>query len=179
MKMSSLTRWNPARDVFSMTEAMNRLFDEAFIMPRSGFTQNAMPSVDVVENDNEIFVKAELPGIKPEDVDIRVEGNLLSLRGEYKEEHENKEGEYYVKELRQGSFARTIPLPSTVDVNNADAQFENGILTLKLPKHEEAKPKRINITARNGSNQLNQNNDAAAGSSTNANQSDNATAGTR
>jgi HSP20 family protein len=178
MKMSSLTRWNPARDVLSMTEAMNRLFDEAFIMPHGGFAQNATPSVDVVENDNEILVKAELPGIKPEDVDIRVEGNLLSLRGEYKEEHENKEGEYHVKELRQGSFARTIPLPTTVNVNNADAQFENGVLTLRLPKHEEAKPKKINIKAGNGSKQLNQNNDAAVGSTT-ANQSKNATTGTR
>jgi HSP20 family protein len=145
--MSSLTRWNPIRDVVSMSEMMDRLFDDAFFNRRSNGLQIS-PDIDVIENDDNIIVKAELPGFKPENVDARVEGNLLSIRGEYHEESEKREGQYHLKERRQGSFSRSIPLPVGVNADKAKAEFENGILTLTLPKHEDAKPRRISITAK-------------------------------
>ncbi len=146
--MSSLMRWNPNRRMMSMAEAMERLFDEAFVIHGDSGMGMTGPNVDVAENDDNIVVKADMPGFKPENVDIRVEGNMLSLRGEYNEENEKKEGQYHVRERRQGTFQRTIPLPSDVDANKAKAEFDNGVLTLTLPKHESAKPKRINITAK-------------------------------
>jgi HSP20 family protein len=148
--MSNLMRWNPNRRALSMAEAIDSLFDNAFVMPRDGGLAMTSPNVDVIENAENVVVKAEMPGMKPEDVDIRVEGNLLSLHGEYKDESEKQEGQYHVRERRQGSFSRTIPLPSEVDTEKANAEFENGVLTLTLPKNEAAKPKRINIMAKSG-----------------------------
>jgi HSP20 family protein len=145
--MSSLMRWSPVRDMISRREMMDRLFDDTFFSRRSD-SFAVSPDVDVIENDDNIVVKAELPGFKPENVDVRVEGNLLSIRGEYHEESEKQEGQYHLKERRQSSFSRSIPLPVGVNADKAKAEFENGILTLTLPKHEEAKPRRISITAK-------------------------------
>lgn len=150
--MSNLTRWTPMRDLVSMSEAMNRLFDEAFVMPHSGGMGMNSPKVDVVENADNIVVKAEMPGFNAENVDCRVEGNLLMLRGEYKQENEKQEGQYHMRERRQGNFARSIPLPAEVTTDKAHAEFENGVLTLTLPKNEAAKPKRISINAKSGNN---------------------------
>jgi HSP20 family protein len=146
--MSSLMRTNQNRRAMSMAEAIDRLFDDAFVMPGDGGMGMITPKVDVVENDDNVVVKAEMPGMKPEEVDVRIEGNLLTLHGEHQEEKEEKEGQYHVRELRQASFHRVIPLPTDVDPDKAKAEFENGVLTLTLPKHENAKPKRINITAK-------------------------------
>jgi HSP20 family protein len=147
--MSSLIRWNPIRDAVSMSDMMDRLFNDAFLDRRgNGFPVS--PDMDVIENDDNIVVKAELPGFKSENVDVRVEGNLLTIRGEYHEESEKKEGQYHLKERRQSSFSRSIPLPVGVNADKAKAEFENGVLTLTLPKHEDAKPRRITIMAKNG-----------------------------
>ena len=146
--MSSLMRWNANRNALTMSEALDRLFDEAFVMPHNG--NFSSPNIDLVENEDNLVVKAEIPGFKPENVDIRVEGNLLSLRGEYHEESEKKEGQYHYKERRQNSFNRSIPLPVEVNAEQATAEFDNGVLTVTLPKNETAKPKRINITAKSG-----------------------------
>lgn len=143
--MSNLTRWTPMRNMMTMSEAIDRLFDDAFIMPHGMGGLNT-PSVDVVENEDNLVVKAELPGFTPDNVDIRIEGNVLSLRGEIKQENEKKEGQYHVRERRQSSFSRSIPLPVDVNADQATAEFDNGVLTLTLPKVEEAKPKRISIT---------------------------------
>jgi len=151
--MSNLTRWTPMRDLVSMNEAMNRLFDEAFVMPHDGGMSMNAPKVDVMENENNVVVKAEMPGFDPNNVDCRVEGNTLMLRGEYKQDNEKQEGQYHIRERRQGSFARSIPLPTDVDADKANAEFENGVLTLTLPKNEAAKPKRISISAKSGGNQ--------------------------
>jgi HSP20 family protein len=148
--MSSMMRWNPNRRMMSMAEAIDRLFDDAFVMPQDGGLSVTTPKVDVIENDDNVLVKAEMPGMNPENVDIRVEGNLLTLHGEVQEESEKQEGQYHVRERRQASFHRTIPLPSDVDADKANAEFDNGVLKLTLPKQETAKPKRINITAKSG-----------------------------
>ena len=145
--MSNLTRWNPARDFVSMSEAMDRLFDRAFV-PFGSNLRDLTPNVDVIENDNEVIVKAELPGFNPDDVDIRVERNLLTMHGEVKQESEKQEGQYHVRERRQNSFHRSLGLPAEVNADNAKAEFDNGVLTLTLPKSENAKPKRISIAAK-------------------------------
>jgi HSP20 family protein len=144
--MSNLIRRNPTRDLMSMHDAMNRLFDEAFLFPREGMES---PSIDVIENDDNITVKAELPGFKPEEIDVRVEGNVLTLRAEHNEEQTKGEGQYHVREIRRSSFTRSISLPSQVKTDQANADFENGILNLTLPKSEEQKPKRISISPKN------------------------------
>src|SRR4051794_39871388 len=152
--MANLTRWNSMRDVISISDAIDRLFDQAFLMPNSGSNGGA-PNIDVMENADNVVVKAELPGFNPDNVDVRVEGNLLSLRGEYKEENEKQEGQYHLRERRQSSFNRMIPLPASVNTEKATAEFDNGVLTLTLPKQEESKPKRININAKNNGQSLN------------------------
>ncbi len=143
--MSNLMRYNPVRDWLSMSTMLDKFFDDAYFPTREGAF--GTPNVDVIENNDTIVVKAELPGIKPEDIDVRVEGNTLLMRGEGTEETEEKEGRYHVHERRQASFARAIPLPTGVNTDKANAEFENGILTLTLPKSEEAKPKQISIKA--------------------------------
>src|SRR5512140_3610351 len=106
--MSNLVRWNPVRDLVSMSEAMDRLFDDAFVFPRNGGFRNVQPSLDLVENDKDLVVKAELHGFNPDNVDIRVEGNILTIRGQFQEENDKQEGEYHVRERRQNSFARSL-----------------------------------------------------------------------
>jgi len=128
-----------------MSEAMDRLFDDSFVFPRSSGFRTTQPSVDLIEQDNNFVVKAELPGFIPENVDVRVEGNVLTLRGEVKEETDKQEGEYHVHERRQSSFARALTLPTAVSADKATAEFDNGVLTLTLPKDESALPKKIAI----------------------------------
>ena len=148
--MSNLIRWNPFREVVSMSEAMNRLFDDAWVMPRNGGLRANGPALDMVENAEDIVIKAELPGFTPENIDIQLEGNVLSLRGEVNEETEKQEGQYHVKERRQSSFARAVQLPTNVVADKTKAEFKDGILTLTLPKDEVSKAKKIAITAKSG-----------------------------
>ena len=146
--MSNLTRWEPVREMMSLREAMDRLFDDAFTRPFSltygGFTT---PAVDLYQTEDEVVVKAALPGFKPEDVQISVENNVLLLRGEFKSEN-GQNANYHIREQRHGSFERSIPLPTDVQTDKAEAHFENGILTVTLPKAESVKPKTISIKAK-------------------------------
>lgn len=143
--MSSLIRRNQNRDMMSVNEAMNHLFDQAFV-PFNGRAFG--PNVDVIEHEDKVVVKAEMPGFTPDEIDVRVEGNVLTLRGENKKESEKQEGQYHLRERQQSNFVRTLQLPSHVAAEKANADFENGILTLTLPKHEAAMPKRITIQPR-------------------------------
>lgn len=146
--MSDLMRWEPRRDLLSLREAMDRLFEESFVRP---FGSLLYPSgvesfaVDMYETDDEITVKAILPGVKPQDLEINVTGDVLNIRGETKEEEEVKDRNYLRRECRYGSFCRSIALPTAVVADKAEASFENGVLTLTLPKAEEVKPKTIKI----------------------------------
>ena len=151
--MSSLMRSNPRNRMMSMSDAIDRLFDDAFVMPREwGVNQ---PKVDVIEQGDNLVVKAELPGFDPNSIDVRCEGNLLTIRGEAQQENEREENRYHVRERRLSSFVRIIPLPSDVDADKAKAEFENGVLTLTLPKRENAKAKQINITSKSGASASN------------------------
>jgi HSP20 family protein len=145
--MSNLVRWNPIRDVLSMSEAVDRLFDQAYVYPGNGGFRAGGPALDLVESGDKFVVKAELPGFTPEQVDIQIEGNTLTLKGQLQDESK-EEGEYHVRERRQVNFTRTLALPVAVNADKAAASFENGVLTLTLPKHETVLPKRISITAK-------------------------------
>jgi HSP20 family protein len=162
--MSNLTRWEPVRDMMTLREAMDRLFDDAFTRPinlRDGGW--SAPAVDMYQTDDEIVVKAALPGFKADEVQINVTGDVLTLRGETKHQEEQtsspqgKERAWHtpalragasVREHRWGSFERSIALPTEVTADKAVADFENGILTVTLPKAEEVKPKTITVKAK-------------------------------
>ena len=146
--MSNLTRWEPVGEMMTLREAMDRLFDDAFTRPLSLNGVSAMPAIDMYQTDDEVVVKATLPGLKAEDVDITVTGETLTLRGEFKQENEQKETSYHIHEQRSGSFERSLLLPTDVKADKAKADFEDGILTITLPIAEEVKPKSILIKAK-------------------------------
>lgn len=144
--MSNIIRWEPAREMMTLREAMDRLFDDAFTRPLSQSGSNwSIPAVDMYQTDNEVVVKAALPGIKADEVQINVTGEVLTIKGEIKQENETKEKAYHIREQRWGAFERSLVLPTEVVADKAKADFENGVLTITLPKAEEVKPKTINI----------------------------------
>src|SRR5262245_17719781 len=136
----AINHWDPFRDAVSLRDAMNSLFQESFVRPNAtpGGGGTALP-VDVQENENEYIVHASLPGVKPEEVQITVHGDTLTIRGESKHEEEKKENNWLVRERRSGAFQRTLSFNAPVNAEKAVAQFEHGVLTLTLPKAEEAK----------------------------------------
>ena len=140
----NLTRWDPANDLANMRSAMDRLFDRPFgRMPaifRNGEELGMSNlNLDVYETPENFVVKAAVPGMAPEDVDISVEDDVLTIKGEHEQKDEVNEDHYLRHELRWGSFQRSLRLPPTVDAEKADASFENGVLTLTLPKKPEAR----------------------------------------
>ena len=126
---------------------LDRIFEDFFRRPftLSLFSREIVPLVDLYEKNNKIEVKAELPGIKPEEVDLSVDGNLLTIRGEKRQENEVKEKDYYRLERSYGSFQRTVELPAAVKANEAKATYKNGVLEIELPKTEEEKKKKVKI----------------------------------
>ena len=147
--MTELMRWEPMRELTSLRDAMDRLFEESFVRPSLFWSDNQIEfPVDMYQTEDSVVVKASLPGFKPEEVDISIVGDNLVIKGEHKEEKEVKEQDYIYRERRFGSVSRAIPLPAQIKADKADAVFENGVLTLTLPKTEEAKPKQIKIKAK-------------------------------
>ena len=146
--MSNLTRWEPERDMMTLREAMDRLFDGAFTRPISMSGISLLPAIDVYETNDDVVVKVALPGLKAEDVQITLTADLLTLRGEFKQEEEKNETTYHIREQRTGSFERSVMLPTDIQAEKAKADFENGILTITLPKAEAVKPKTIMIKAK-------------------------------
>jgi len=144
----AIVRWEPFRDLLSTQRDFDRLFREAFspaFGERELSTRTWAPAVDIYENGDNLVLKAELPGVKPEDVELRVEDNTLYLKGERKFEKEVKEENYHRVERSYGTFARSFSLPNTIDSEKVHAEYKDGILTLTMPKKEEAKPKTIKI----------------------------------
>ena len=146
--MSNLIRWEPMREMMTLREAMDRLFDDAFTRPISMSGVSAMPAIDMYQTEEDVIVKAILPGLKAEDVDITVTGETLTLCGEFKAEDEHQNTRYHIRETRYGSFERALLLPADVKADKAKADFENGILTITLPIAEDVKPKSISIKAK-------------------------------
>ena len=148
--MASLMRWDPFGEMRGLRERMDRVFDDFFRSPRLIPWESAevVFPLDVYETEDSLVVKAPLPGVRPEDVDISITGDILTIKGETRGEEEVKRENYHRRELRYGSFCRSVPLPTGVDHNKAEAVFEQGVLTVTLPKAEEAKPKTIKVKAR-------------------------------
>ena len=144
----AIVRWEPFRDLMTAQRDFNRLFREAF-SPLFGeaelSTRSWAPPVDIYETENDIILKAELPGVDPKDVEVRVEDNNLYLKGERKFEKEVKEQNYHRVERSYGSFARSFSLPNSINADKVKAEYKDGLLTLTMPKREEAKPKTIKI----------------------------------
>lgn len=150
----TLIRWNPTRELttfpfenLNMQREINRMFDNFF---RGGIQDDGAisfltPVVDITEGDNEYTVKAELPGVSKEDVRITMQDNILTIRGEKKEEKETKESNYHRTERSYGSFQRSFTLPTHVKSDKIEASHKDGVLTITLPKAEEAKPKQIEV----------------------------------
>lgn len=141
----SLIRWEPFRELISLREAMDRLFEETMVRPWGTVARWEGPAVDMYETDNAVVVKATLPGVDPKDVEISVTGDTLTIRGEIKKEEKVQEERYIRRERYYGSFCRSFLLPTKVVADDAEAVFEHGVLTLTLPKAEEVKPKTIKV----------------------------------
>jgi len=151
--MANLVRLEPAREMLSLREAMDRLFEESFLRPGSfgvSDSASAMLPMDMYETENDVVVKAAIPGVKPEDIEVTVTGDLLSIKGEFRTESEQKDEKrnYHRQERRFGSFCRQVTLPAGVNADACAADFENGVLTLTLPKVEEAKVKKVQIKSK-------------------------------
>lgn len=148
----AIVRFEPFRDLLSLQERMNRLFSESYRSQQTSEDDWALggtwaPAVDIYEQDNNIVIKAELPGLDPKDVDIRLDNSVLTIKGERKLDNEVKKENYHRVERSYGGFTRSFTLPNTVDANNIKAEFKDGVLRITLPKREEAKPKQIQIQA--------------------------------
>lgn len=143
----ALSRWDPFSEMMSLRQAMDQLLAESVVRPRAGagLTATGAFDLDVMERDDAVVVKASLPGVKPEDVNITVQNNVLTIQGETREERETGEGRYHHRERRYGRFSRSIGLPIEVNPNACDASFEHGVLTITLAKAEAARPRRIAI----------------------------------
>ena len=147
--MTTLTRWDPFREVMSLRNEMDRLFDDAFrtMGSRTATNGNSMHSLalDVGENENEFVVKASVPGIVEDDLEITLNNHVLTIGGEFKAEEEREGTRYHLRERRYGRFSRSITLPVAVNEEAIAANFADGVLSIRIPKAEEAKPKRIAI----------------------------------
>lgn len=148
----NMVRWEPMREMLSLREAMDKLFEESFVGPqwRSLWPAEggATLAMDLYETGDALVVTAPVPGIKPEEVEITVTGNTLTVKGETKVEERTEQGSYLRQEVRYGSVQRTMELPVDVQADKAEAVFENGMLTLTLPKAEQVKPKSIKINVK-------------------------------
>ncbi len=141
--MRTLVRWDP----FAEFAGVSRAFDRAFWSGPSGEARrfDLTPSIDLSETDSEVVVKASLPGVKPEDVEISINDGILTVKGEKKSDDKTDGENFYRREIRYGSFSRSVALPSRVNHERADAEFNDGVLTITLPKAEDVRPKQIKI----------------------------------
>ena len=155
--MTIARRPSPFGELLSLRQAMDRLFEDSFVRPPgwgSGTFENAQFPLDVRMTDDDLVVEGQLPGIKPDDVEITLENGRLTIRGATSSEDERRDGDFLVREIRRGSFSRTVALPNGLEADKAAATFGDGVLTLRIPKAEQVKPRQIRITpsSSNGSN---------------------------
>src|SRR6201984_971114 len=145
--MTVLTRWEPFREFATLQDRMNRLFRESYNenQDQSLTTSSCAPALDVYEDEHNVTLKIEVPGIEEKDIDVRIENNTLTVHGERKIEKEEKEENYRRVERQYGSFTRTFNLPTTVDSEKVSANYDKGVLKISLPKKAEAKPKQIKV----------------------------------
>ena len=147
-----LDRYDPFGRSMSLRQVMDRLLEDAFIMPRQGGAEGG-PAVDVYEEGDNLIVEAHVPGFKPENLDVNVERGALTISGHSEAEEERKERNYLLREKRSGRFTRSLQLPPSYTTDPTQATFEHGVLRLVFPKAEEAKPRRIQISGASGDGQ--------------------------
>jgi HSP20 family protein len=141
----SISRWEPFKEMMTLREAMDRLFEDSFVRPTRMIREGAgayLP-LDIYTTKDAVVIRASVPGVKPDEVEITVEGDTVTMRGEIKAPQE--EGTFLLQERRYGPFARSVELAAPVQADKAEAKFENGVLTLTIPKAEESKPKIIKV----------------------------------
>ena len=153
----ALIRWEPARELQSLQQEMNRLFGTVFDNETGengggNFVRRWIPPMDLVEEQNEFVLRADLPGLSEKDVQIELEDRVLTISGERRSEHENRKDGYYRVERASGRFSRSLTLPEGVDPESIKATFNNGVLEVRIPKPEERKPRRVQIKADRGAN---------------------------
>jgi HSP20 family protein len=148
----AITRWDPFRDMFALQNRMNSLYQELNRGQRDETVTTAafVPAVDIYEDEHKIVLKLEVPGMKQEDLDIRLENNTLTVRGERKFEKEEKEENFHRIERRYGSFYRAFTVPTTLNTENVKADYDAGVLRIELEKRAEAKPKQIKVQVGGG-----------------------------
>ena len=152
----ALVRWEPVRELTTLQHEMNRLFSSFFDTPAGGAnggTQGLrrwVPAMDLVETDDHFVLKADLPGLGPDDVNIEVEDNVLTISGERKVEHETEREGFYRVERASGSFRRSLTLPKGVNLEDIAANFDKGVLEIRIPKPEERKPRKVSISVAGG-----------------------------
>lgn len=146
-----IIKYQPFPEMVSLRQAMDRLFEDSIVRPSRLFGalgETGMPAVDVYQTENELVVKAATPGLKADDIKIDITRDTLTIQGESKAQEEVKREDYLCKEMRYGSFSRSITLPSGLQTDKAEATVEDGTLTLTIPKAEETKPKTIKVVAK-------------------------------
>ncbi len=146
--MTVITRWDPFREFTTVQDRLSRLFRESYGpegREESLITSGFAPPVDVYEDEHNVTLKIEVPGIDEKDIDVRIENNVLTVHGERKFEKEEKEENFRRVERQYGSFTRTFTLPTTVDTENVSATYDKGVLKINLPKKAEAKPKQVKV----------------------------------
>lgn len=146
----SMIRWNPFDELASLRESMDKLFDDLLTTRRPGRRAEIapmvwQPAIEAYETDHEVVIRAELPGIDPKDVEISVSGDSLSIKGSSRAEQEEKHRNYHRRELRYGAFVRSLTLPGGVQGDQAKATYRSGILEIRVPKSERAKPKNVKV----------------------------------
>jgi HSP20 family protein len=148
----AIVRWDPTRELDSLQGEMNRLFSSFFDTPSAtkggngnGGTRRWIPSMDLVETQDNFVLKADLPGMSEGDVNVELENNVLTISGERKTEHEEQHEGYYRLERATGAFSRALSLPEGIDADAVSAQFDNGVLTVRIPKPAQVKPRRVKI----------------------------------
>ena len=151
-----IERSDPFMRTFSLRQMMDRLFEDAFVMPRDGngsTNEAGSAALNVYEDGDNLVIEALMPGIRPDNVDITVEGGTLTIRGTTEQDDERTDRNYLIREHRRMSFVRSMRLPDTVDAERIQASFENGVLRLTVPRAEQAKPRRISVNG-NGTRQM-------------------------
>jgi HSP20 family protein len=145
--MNAISQWESIRGLNSLQDRVNQLFDDTFIRRRIGESDLGtwLPAVDIYETEQELIVKADLPGVDEKEIDIRVENNMLTIRGERKFQQDVSQDNYLRIERAYGPFTRSFSLPNTVDTEAIGAEHRDGVLTVRMPKREESKPKQIKI----------------------------------
>jgi len=150
--MSTIIRWDPFEEAGTLRRVVDRLFDDVLLGARAPRTaQNSLPvaawepAVEMYETGDEVIVRAEMPNVDPSKVDVTVTGDAITIKGSVRQEEEKKDRSYYRRELRYGSYVRTLPLPAEVNGGDAKATYRDGVLELKIPKSERAKPTSVKV----------------------------------